>query len=204
VADVANDALAQNARGNEAQNGLAPAHDQGVAGIVAALEAHHARDVIGQPVDDLAFAFITPLGAYNDDVLSHAFLEHSPQPRSDAYNLPVAVLQDELPVAAQFSACLLVAGQIDDHHLTGRTQRVDAFAQLCIRHARREDGVRARRLRRQLHPLTQIERKTRCRPRPAEHLAYFIVAAAERNGIGQTAMISREYDAAVIVVAPQI
>jgi hypothetical protein len=38
-----------------------------VAGVVAALETHHALSVIGQPVDDLALAFITPLGP-DDDV----------------------------------------------------------------------------------------------------------------------------------------
>ncbi len=39
------------------------AHHDGVAGIVAALEAHHHVGAVGQPVDDLAFAFVAPLGA---------------------------------------------------------------------------------------------------------------------------------------------
>jgi hypothetical protein len=43
-----------------------------VAGVVAALEAHHAVGVFGQPVDDLALALVTPLRADNDDVLAHA------------------------------------------------------------------------------------------------------------------------------------
>jgi hypothetical protein len=34
-----------------------------MAGVMSALEAHDALGVIGQPVDDLAFAFVTPLGA---------------------------------------------------------------------------------------------------------------------------------------------
>ena len=42
--------------------------DQGVARIVAALKAHHPRGGFGQPIDQFAFAFVTPLGADHDDV----------------------------------------------------------------------------------------------------------------------------------------
>ena len=52
------------------QHGLAPVDDQRMPGVVAALEAHHALRVIGQPVDDLAFALVTPLGADDDYVLA--------------------------------------------------------------------------------------------------------------------------------------
>src|SRR5690606_13776592 len=44
---------------------------QGVAGVVAALVAHHRGGLIGQQVDDLALALITPLGTQDDDVLAH-------------------------------------------------------------------------------------------------------------------------------------
>jgi hypothetical protein len=39
-----------------------------VAGVVTALEAHHALGVVRQPVHDLALALVTPLGADDDDV----------------------------------------------------------------------------------------------------------------------------------------
>ncbi len=42
-------------------------NDQRMAGIVAALETHHDIGPARQPVDDLAIAFIAPLGAYDDD-----------------------------------------------------------------------------------------------------------------------------------------
>ena len=43
------------------------ADDEGVAGVVAALEAHD--DVaLGQPVDDLAFALVAPLGAHHHHI----------------------------------------------------------------------------------------------------------------------------------------
>jgi len=41
-----------------------------VAGVVATLKTHHRLRVVGQPVDDLALAFIAPLGADDDDVVS--------------------------------------------------------------------------------------------------------------------------------------
>ncbi len=42
--------------------------DQRVAGIVAALEAHHDVGLLGEPVDDLALAFVAPLGADHDHI----------------------------------------------------------------------------------------------------------------------------------------
>ena len=42
--------------------------DQRVAGIVAALEADDDVGLLGQPVDDLAFAFVAPLGADHDNI----------------------------------------------------------------------------------------------------------------------------------------
>jgi hypothetical protein len=42
-----------------------------VAGVVAALEACDRPDPLGQKVDDLAFAFVAPLGADDDEVLGH-------------------------------------------------------------------------------------------------------------------------------------
>jgi hypothetical protein len=44
------------------------AHHQRVAGVVAALKAHHGIGAAGQPVDDLAFALVAPLGADYGDV----------------------------------------------------------------------------------------------------------------------------------------
>ena len=42
--------------------------DQRVAGIVAALEADHDIGLLGQPVDDLTFALVAPLGADHDNI----------------------------------------------------------------------------------------------------------------------------------------
>ena len=40
------------------------AHHQGVAGVVAALIAHHHVGLLGQEIDDLPLALIAPLGAH--------------------------------------------------------------------------------------------------------------------------------------------
>ena len=74
IADIAGHAGAHNARRNQLQGGLLAADDERVSGIVAALKAHHALRVIGQPVNDLALALIAPLGADNYHVLCHNLL----------------------------------------------------------------------------------------------------------------------------------
>ena len=68
VADEAAHAFVEDSRGNQPQHGLLAVDDQRVAGVVAALEAHHALRAVGEPVDDLAFAFVAPLGADHDHV----------------------------------------------------------------------------------------------------------------------------------------
>ena len=42
--------------------------DEGVAGIVTALEADDDVGLLGQPIDDLALAFVAPLGADHDNI----------------------------------------------------------------------------------------------------------------------------------------
>src|ERR1700690_799215 len=39
-----------------------------MAGVVAALETHHHIGTLGQPIDDLAFALVAPLGAHHGDI----------------------------------------------------------------------------------------------------------------------------------------
>ena len=55
------------------QRGLHAVDHQRVAGVVAALEAHHALWHLGQPVDQLALAFVAPLGADHDHIFCHVF-----------------------------------------------------------------------------------------------------------------------------------
>ena len=64
----------ENAGRNQAQHRLAAGDDERVAGIVAALEPHDALRVLGQPVDDLAFPLVAPLGSDDDDVLAHGWM----------------------------------------------------------------------------------------------------------------------------------
>jgi hypothetical protein len=58
----------QNARRDQAKNGFLTIDHQGVASIVATLKPHNPTDLLGQPVDDFAFALIAPLGANDDNV----------------------------------------------------------------------------------------------------------------------------------------
>ena len=56
---------------DQRQHGLLAVDDERVAGVVTALEAHHRGDALGQQVDDLALAFVAPLGADDDEVATH-------------------------------------------------------------------------------------------------------------------------------------
>ena len=71
VADQAAHMLVQDAGGNERQNGFFAADDQGMPGVVTALEAHHRLHLIGQKIDDLALALVAPLQADHDQVFTH-------------------------------------------------------------------------------------------------------------------------------------
>ena len=66
---VADDGLAvgpQDAAGDELEDEFLAADDDGVSGVVAASVAGDDGKALGEHVDDLAFAFIAPLGAEND------------------------------------------------------------------------------------------------------------------------------------------
>ncbi len=60
------------------QGGFLAFDHQRMAGIVTALEAHHRRHLIGQQVNNLTLAFITPLGAQHYNIFTHDSLSGSP------------------------------------------------------------------------------------------------------------------------------
>ena len=61
-------APAQDARRDEVGDQLLPVDDERVAGVGAAAVADHHVGELGVEVDDLALAFVAPLGADDDDV----------------------------------------------------------------------------------------------------------------------------------------
>ena len=69
VADVAFNAGTHDAAGNKVQRGFDSIDHQGVTCVVAALKPDHALRTLGEPVHQLAFALVAPLGA-NDNYIS--------------------------------------------------------------------------------------------------------------------------------------
>ena len=61
----------QDARRNEVQHGSLALDDEGMSGVVSALKTHCRRRLLGQAIDDLALALVSPLGAEHDDAASH-------------------------------------------------------------------------------------------------------------------------------------
>ena len=95
--------------------------DQRVAGIVAALEAHHDVGALRQPVDDLALAFVAPLRA-DDHHIGHASSLRSLQSRRRPKRQ--ASIAASLGAARHFFAGRRVAGRHNNlrrsSHLLGR------------------------------------------------------------------------------------
>ena len=59
------------ARRYQAQNGFLAVDPEGMTGVVTPLEAHHTLRRLGEPVNDLTLAFVTPLGADYHNILAH-------------------------------------------------------------------------------------------------------------------------------------
>ena len=74
VTDQASDIAAQNARGNQVQHGFNAVDDHRMPGIVTALKAHDRVNLVGEHVDDFAFALVTPLRADNNDRPTHVIV----------------------------------------------------------------------------------------------------------------------------------
>jgi hypothetical protein len=71
IADQAQRIIAQNTGGNEVQYGFLAGNDQRMSGVVTALETHHGANLLGEQVDNFAFALIAPLCSQYDDRLTH-------------------------------------------------------------------------------------------------------------------------------------
>ncbi len=68
VADDVDFAVPENAGGEQVEDVADALGDDGVAGVVAALAADDDVGAFGQVIDNLAFAFISPLETYDDGV----------------------------------------------------------------------------------------------------------------------------------------
>jgi hypothetical protein len=68
VADQASLSLVEDSGGNEVKDVLLVIYNKRVTGIVSSLETHHAVSLLGEQVDNLSFSFISPLGAYDNDI----------------------------------------------------------------------------------------------------------------------------------------
>ncbi|CCX88347.1 putative uncharacterized protein [Parasutterella excrementihominis CAG:233] len=74
VTDVALDVRMHNTGGDQTKNRFLAVDHECVACIVAAVETDNALYTFGEPVNDLAFAFVAPLSADNDYIFTHFIL----------------------------------------------------------------------------------------------------------------------------------
>ncbi|MPN37478.1 hypothetical protein SDC9_184997 [bioreactor metagenome] len=110
------------------QRGLHAVDHQCVARVVAALEAHDALCALGQPIDQLALAFVTPLGADDHDVTTLACLHFESDPilknqTSDGAHDPAVGHLHQFAVTVKLIHFALMPGQNADHRLALLAQR---------------------------------------------------------------------------------
>ena len=100
------------------QSGFDAIDDQGVTSVVAALKTHHALCAFSQPVDKLALAFVTPLGADHHHVScllgTHSFIVFVSVGFQRA-DCPNALMVNQFTVAMKFVNFAFVTRQHTDH-----------------------------------------------------------------------------------------
>src|SRR5690606_40901263 len=114
-----------NPRGDQVQGGLDAIDHQRVAGVVAALEAGHGGHQVGEQIDDLALAFVTPLGAQHNYVFSH--VNRSKDRSDNRFEGDSAVLDHQQAVAAQFREIGFAVVKATHHPLPGGAQVADGL-----------------------------------------------------------------------------
>ena len=73
IADIAVDTFAHDPGRDQIELIDVIADNECMTGVVPALETDDTLGVVRQPVDNLAFPFVAPLRAHNDDILGHVF-----------------------------------------------------------------------------------------------------------------------------------
>src|SRR6266853_6750132 len=214
VADVAVDALPEDARGNQVQNGFLAADHQGMPGVVPALEAHHALGMVGEPVHHLALALVAPLGADDDHVLGHGAGAYRSAPAATATASLRSSRRGRLgvPMTTTFLATVSALAQIAHGPLSGAFYELAlAFGSIALRRvsrkrghdnlargsqladrrgeervvgARRPNGGRLRFVRRNPREIAQVHAESRRGPSAPEFLSDLVVTPAERDRVG--------------------
>ena len=71
VADKTAHPFVQDAGRDQVEYRFLSVDNKRMTGIVTALKPDHGLYLLSQQIDDLALAFVTPLGAYNNDGITH-------------------------------------------------------------------------------------------------------------------------------------
>ena len=95
VADHRQLAAAHDAGGQQRQFVGLAVDDERMAGVVAALEADDDVGLLGQPVDDLAFAFVAPLGADHHHIRHRDILAQPGSRHAQPGRRPAGALSDK-------------------------------------------------------------------------------------------------------------
>ena len=128
------------------QDGLLTLDHQRVASVVSTLESNYRAGTLGQQIDDLPLALVTPLGADYNDVLTHVILLFYPllvaYPRLlYRHRPPSPVNTNQLLAAAKIPRPARLTGQRIDHLPTFDTQALHGLLQSRIRIPGRKNRI---------------------------------------------------------------
>src|SRR5690606_15294177 len=210
------------------QDGLLAIDDQRMPRVVATLVTHYRSRLVGQQIDDLALALITPLGAQDHDILTHnplsSLAKHAghnnrlnigtspalrarlPSGRQWPHR-PGLVLQYQLTIAASRCRGLaILAIQRLHHALTFPAQATDLLPRPRVVAIWRTDAAQpAVQLGlAQAHQRLQVGREAGSRAGAPEVGTDVIVAATLRDGLTNARHEHGEHHAGVVVIAAQL
>src|SRR5690554_1613671 len=223
ITDQALDIFAQDTGGDQVQSGFPAVDYQGMARIVPPLKPHNGRDLIGQQINDLALALITPLGAQHNYIFTHDSLSHQAARRripgkftrkfqkaagcgsTQCFQNPLAVALDQLPVTAPGGRIGgYVIGQRPNNRVGG-AQIDNGLLQRSIRLSRSPDSTGALgQAVTQSHQGPDIQAEPGGRTATAKVAADGIVAPALGNRVAMAGYISRKNQAGVVVITTKL
>src|SRR5690606_8835716 len=158
---------------------------------------------VGEQIDDLALAFVTPLGAQHNYVFSH--VNRSKDRSDNRFEGDNAVLDHQHTVAAQFREIGFAVVKATHHPLPGGAQVADGLAPR-LRLGRRRVAATAGFLAPSdvLDLGLEGDAEAGGGPRPAKGFADIVVATAVGEGLAGAGAVGGKDDASVVVIALQL
>ena len=207
ITDVALDPWAHDAAGDQMQSRLDAIDHQCVASVMPPLEAHYALSTFRQPIDQLTFAFVAPLGTDHHYVATFGCFHLKPNSNDNCSNSlhdPTARNLNQFTIAVEFIHFALVPRQNTHDRFTGSPKLRDRCIHIRSLTPRSTNRGLQGTGRHHTHHLLDIQTEPGRRAIPAKDCTDLIVSTAAHQGIAGAWGVDRKTRTAVIGVSAQI